>query len=316
VSGLALWRELADRSLSRTFTSPTLVIRWSSPQSSFADHEDRGNGTLLGILSKVDYLKDLGIDVIWLSPIYTSPMADMGYDISDYQAIDPRYGTLEDWDKLRDAVHARGMKLVMDLVVNHSSDQHAWFKESRSSKSSPKRDWYIWNEGKTNEKGERVPPNNWRSIFGAGSTWEWDEGSQEFYLHTFLKEQPDLNWENPEVRDAVFKMMRWWLDRGADGFRVSLLLRWADTCSRRGQPGGRHPARQTQLTPDGRHQLHLQGRRLPGRPHHRPQGDLPALRQPLHQPPPCPRPPEGDVRPRAEGLRLLLRRRVSRRRGA
>ncbi|KLT41434.1 glycoside hydrolase [Cutaneotrichosporon oleaginosum] len=150
-------------------------------------------------------------------------MADMGYDISDYQAIDERYGTLEDWDKLRDAVHERGMKLVMDLVVNHSSDQHAWFKESRKAKSSPKRDWYIWHPGKTNDQGERVPPNNWRSIFGAGSTWEWDEGSQEYYLHTFLKEQPDLNWENPAVRDAVFKMMRWWLDRGADGFRMDVI---------------------------------------------------------------------------------------------
>lgn len=159
---------------------------------------------------------------MWLSPIYTSPMADMGYDISDYQAIDPRYGTLEDWDALRDAVHERGMKLVMDLVVNHSSDQHAWFKESRSSKDSPKRDWYIWHPGKVDDKGQRVPPNNWRSIFGVGSTWEWDEGSGEYYLHTFLKEQPDLNWENPAVREAVFKMMRWWLDRGADGFRVSL----------------------------------------------------------------------------------------------
>ncbi|BEI90865.1 uncharacterized protein CcaverHIS019_0309350 [Cutaneotrichosporon cavernicola] len=191
--------------------------------SSFADHADGGNGTLRGILSKVDYLKDLGIDVLWLSPIYTSPMADMGYDISDYQAIDPRYGTLEDWDALRDAVHARGMKLVMDLVVNHSSNEHAWFRESRSSKTSPKRDWYIWHSGKVNEAGERVPPNNWRSTFGVGSTWEWDEGSGEYYLHTFLKEQPDLNWENPAVRDAVFEMMRWWLDRGADGFRMDVI---------------------------------------------------------------------------------------------
>ncbi|RSH78836.1 uncharacterized protein EHS24_001757 [Apiotrichum porosum] len=190
--------------------------------ASFNDHADSGHGTLPGIIERVPYLQELGVDIIWLSPIYESPQADMGYDISDYQKIDPRYGTLEDWDNLRDACHERGMKLVMDLVVNHSSNEHAWFKESRSSKTNPKRDWYYWRKGSINEKGERVPPNNWEAMWG-GSTWEYDEESDEYYLHLFAKQQPDLNWLNPEVREAVYKMMRWWLDRGADGFRMDVI---------------------------------------------------------------------------------------------
>ncbi|TXT08800.1 hypothetical protein VHUM_02928 [Vanrija humicola] len=147
----------------------------------------------------------------------------MGYDISDYQAIDPRYGTLEDWDAVRDACHARGMRLVMDLVVNHSSDQHAWFQESRRSKTDPKRDWYYWHPGTVGADGVRRPPNNWRSRFGSGSAWTWDEQSEEYYLHLFLKEQPDLNWTSPGLRKAVFDMMRWWLDRGCDGFRCDVI---------------------------------------------------------------------------------------------
>ncbi|QRV75856.1 alpha-amylase [Ceratobasidium sp. AG-Ba] len=190
--------------------------------ASFCDSNGDGFGDLLGIKSKLGYIKDLGADVIWLSPIYKSPLKDMGYDISDYQDIDPRYGTLEDWDALLKEVHEMGMKLIMDLVVNHTSDQHEWFKESRSSKSNAKRDWYIWRPAKYDSEGKKHPPNNWASIFG-GSAWEWDEETQEYYLHLFVREQPDLNWENPDVRQAVWSLMRWWMDRGCDGFRMDVI---------------------------------------------------------------------------------------------
>ncbi|CAD6587105.1 MAG: hypothetical protein TREMPRED_004662 [Tremellales sp. Tagirdzhanova-0007] len=152
-----------------------------------------------------------------------SPQADMGYDISDYRNVDPRYGTLEDWEKVLEAVHERGMKLVMDLVVNHSSEEHAWFKESRSSLSNPKRDWYIWRPAKYNDKGERVPPNNWKSVFGQDSAWEWEPTTEQYYLHLFLKEQPDLNWENEELRKEVYEMMHWWFKKGIDGFRMDVI---------------------------------------------------------------------------------------------
>ncbi|EAU93650.1 alpha-glucosidase [Coprinopsis cinerea okayama7 len=165
---------------------------------SFFDSNGDGIGDLNGIASKLDYLKDLGVDVLWLSPIYKSPLADMGYDISDYQDIDPRYGTLEDWDNLLKGVHDRGMKLIMDLVVNHSSDQHEWFLQSKSSKSNPKRDWYIWRPPKYDSSGNRQPPNNWKAVF-QGSAWEFDETTQEYYLHLYLPQQPDLNWDNPEM---------------------------------------------------------------------------------------------------------------------
>ncbi|ORY32235.1 glycoside hydrolase superfamily [Naematelia encephala] len=191
--------------------------------ASFCDHAANGHGTLKGILSKITYLHTLGVDIVWLSPIYESPQADMGYDISNYQDLHKPYGTLEDWDEILKAAHAKGMKLVMDLVVNHSSDQHPWFKESRSSKANPKRNWYIWHDGKLNEKGERVPPNNWKACFGDVSAWEWDEATQQYYLHLFLKEQPDLNWENPELRHAVYDMMHWWLKKGIDGFRMDVI---------------------------------------------------------------------------------------------
>ncbi|KAK4701661.1 hypothetical protein P7C70_g4567, partial [Phenoliferia sp. Uapishka_3] len=187
--------------------------------SSFCDSGSSGTGNLAGITSKVDYLHNLGVDVVWLSPIYSSPWKDAGYDISDYRNIREEYGTLEDWDKLKDELHKRGMKLMMDLVVNHSSDEHEWFQQSRSSKTNPYRDFYIWQPAKTNEKGERVPPNNWESVFGGESAWEWDEKTEEYYLRLFVKEQPDLNWENPAVREAVYDVMKFWLDRGCDGFR-------------------------------------------------------------------------------------------------
>ncbi|KAG9121511.1 hypothetical protein FRC07_002493 [Ceratobasidium sp. 392] len=190
--------------------------------ASFYDSNGDGIGDLAGIKSKLPYVKSLGTDVIWLSPIYKSPQKDMGYDISDYQDLDPMYGTLEEWDELIAEIHKLDMKLIMDLVVNHTSDQHEWFQESRSSKSSPKRDWYIWRPAKYNSKGNRRPPNNWAGAFG-GSMWEWDEATQEYYFHLFSPEQPDLNWENPEVRQAIWSMMRWWMDRGSDGFRMDVI---------------------------------------------------------------------------------------------
>ncbi|KAJ7626207.1 glycoside hydrolase family 13 protein [Roridomyces roridus] len=189
---------------------------------SFFDSNGDGIGDLNGITGKLDYLKDLGVDVLWLSPIYKSPLADMGYDISDYRDIDPRYGTLEDWDRLVAGVHARGMKLMMDLVVNHSSDEHEWFLQSKSSKTNPKRDWYIWRPPRYDAAGNRHPPNNWQAQF-QGSVWDYDSGTDEYYLHLYLAKQPDLNWENPEVREAVFEMMRFWLDRGCDGFRMDVI---------------------------------------------------------------------------------------------
>ncbi|KAG2338836.1 glycoside hydrolase family 13 protein [Suillus weaverae] len=171
--------------------------------ASFLDANGDGTGDLAGIIAKLDYLKDLGVDVVWLSPIYRSPLADMGYDISDYEDIDPRYGTLEDWDRLLEGVHTRGMKLMMDLV-------HAWFTASKSSKNDPRRDWYIWRPGKV-VNGEELPPNNWKSVF-QGSAWERDRATGEYYLHLFVSKQPDLNWDNPVVRSAVWDVMRFWMD--------------------------------------------------------------------------------------------------------
>ncbi|KAB5593548.1 Glycoside hydrolase family 13 protein [Ceratobasidium theobromae] len=185
--------------------------------ASFADSNGDGMGDLNGIKSKLEYIRSLGTDVVWLSPIYRSPQKDMGYDISDYQDIDPKYGTLEQWDDLVAETHRLDMRLVMDLVVNHTSDQ-----ESRSSKSSPKRNWYMWRPPRFDSEGRRKPPNNWASLFG-GSAWEWDEATQEYYLHLFVKEQPDLNWDNPEVRQAIWKMMRWWMDKGCHGFRMDVI---------------------------------------------------------------------------------------------
>nr|WP_296066965.1 alpha-glucosidase [uncultured Actinoplanes sp.] len=191
---------------------------------SFADADGDGMGDLRGIIDHLDHLAGLGVDVIWLSPIYTSPQDDNGYDISDYQNIDPVFGNLEIFDELLHAVHSRGMKLIMDLVVNHSSDEHPWFQESRSARDSPKRDWYWWRPAREGmEPGAPgAEPTNWGSVFG-GPAWEFDEKTGEYYLHLFSTKQPDLNWENPEVREAVYEMMRWWLDRGVDGFRMDVI---------------------------------------------------------------------------------------------
>jgi oligo-1,6-glucosidase len=191
---------------------------------SFADSGGDGVGDLPGLLGRLDYLHRLGVDVIWLSPVYRSPMDDNGYDISDYQDIDPLFGTLADLDELIAELHARGMRLVMDLVVNHTSDEHPWFTESRSSRDNPKRDWYWWRDPRPGaEPGTPgAEPTNWESHF-SGPTWTWDDRTGQYYLHIFSRKQPDLNWENPEVRQAVYAMMRWWLDRGVDGFRMDVI---------------------------------------------------------------------------------------------
>jgi oligo-1,6-glucosidase len=191
---------------------------------SFADASGDGVGDLKGALNHVDYLHRLGVDVVWLSPVYRSPMDDNGYDISDYQDVDPLFGTLADLDELVKELHARNMKLVLDLVVNHTSDEHPWFTESRSSRDNPKRDWYWWRDPRpgTVPGTPGAEPANWESFF-SGPAWTWDEKTGQYYLHLFSAKQPDLNWENPAVRQAVYAMMRWWLDRGVDGFRMDVI---------------------------------------------------------------------------------------------
>jgi oligo-1,6-glucosidase len=191
---------------------------------SFADSDGDGVGDLRGIIEHLDHVADLGADVVWLSPVYRSPQDDNGYDISDYQDIDPTFGTLADLDELIAALHRRGMRLLMDLVVNHTSDEHPWFEESRSSRDNDKADWYIWRDprpGFTPGTPEAAP-NNWGSVF-SGSAWEWVPERGQYFLHLFSRKQPDLNWDNPEVREAIFAMMRWWLDRGVDGFRMDVV---------------------------------------------------------------------------------------------
>ncbi len=184
---------------------------------SFMDSNGDGIGDLNGITSKLDYLKELGIDVIWLSPVYQSPNDDNGYDISDYQAIMEEFGTMEDFDRMLAGIHERGMKLVMDLVVNHTSDEHPWFVESRASMDNPYRDYYIWREGTDGKE-----PNNWGSCF-SGSAWQYDAATDMYYLHLFSRRQPDLNWENEKVRDEIFSMMDWWCRKGIDGFRMDVI---------------------------------------------------------------------------------------------
>lgn len=208
---------------------------------SFYDSNGDGIGDLRGIIEKLDYIKELGVDVIWLCPVYRSPNDDNGYDISDYYDIMDEFGTMADWKELLAEVHKRGMKLIMDLVVNHTSDEHPWFIESRSSKDNKYRDYYIWRPGKNGRE-----PNNWESTFG-GSAWEYDEKTGEYYLHLFSKKQPDLNWENPAVRNDIYQMMTWWLDQGIDGFRMDVInfiskdMRFPDAPNPEGKkyvPGG------------------------------------------------------------------------------
>jgi alpha-glucosidase len=184
---------------------------------SFADGNGDGIGDFPGMLEKLDYLRDLGIDAVWLSPHYPSPFLDCGYDISDYTGVGPEYGTLEDFTRFLQAAHQREIKIILDLVLNHTSDLHPWFIESRSSLDNPKRDWYIWKDGK-----EGGPPNNWASIFG-GSGWQLDPQTGQYYYHAFLKEQPDLNWRNPVVKQAIWEAVRFWLELGVDGFRLDAI---------------------------------------------------------------------------------------------
>ncbi|MFG1265449.1 alpha-amylase family glycosyl hydrolase [Xanthobacter aminoxidans] len=185
---------------------------------SFQDSNGDGVGDLKGIISRLPYLADLGIDAIWISPIYPSPMADFGYDVADYTGIHPLFGTLEDFDRLVQEAHGLGLRIILDFVPNHSSQEHPWFKASRSGKDDPKRDWYIWRD----PGPDGGPPNNWLSEFG-GSAWEYDAASGQYYYHAFLKEQPDLNWRNPDVVEAMHDVLRFWLDRGVDGFRIDAL---------------------------------------------------------------------------------------------
>ncbi len=181
---------------------------------SYQDSNDDGFGDIRGVIDRLDHLKDLGIKAVWLSPVFKSPMADYGYDIKDYLDIDPLFGTMEDFEELLDKAHGAGIRVIIDMVMNHTSQEHPWFTSSGSSVKSPKRDWYIWAKGKNGK-----PPNNWMTVFGK-SAWEYDERTDEFYYHSFLKEQPDLNWRNPEVKEEFFKIFRFWLEKGVDGFRL------------------------------------------------------------------------------------------------
>jgi len=182
---------------------------------SYQDQNGDGIGDLVGITSRLDYVADLGVDAIWLSPVFTSPMKDFGYDVCDYRGIDPTFGTLEDFDRLVQKAHSLGLKVIIDQVISHSSDKHPWFAESRQSRTNPRADWYVW----ADPKPDGTPPNNWLSIFG-GSAWQWDSRRMQYYLHNFLVSQPDLNFHNPDVQDALLADMRFWLERGVDGFRL------------------------------------------------------------------------------------------------
>lgn len=216
---------MPENELAATQWWQTGVIYQIYPRS-FQDTGGDGIGDLRGILARLDYLVALGVDALWISPFYPSPMADFGYDVADYTGVDPLFGTLADFDALLAAAHAKGLRVILDFVPNHSSDQHPWFLESRSSRDNPKRNWYLWHDAAPTGDDwrparERVP-NNWMSHFG-GPAWTWDETTQQFYLHSFLAEQPDLNWRNPELRQAIYAAMRFWLDRGVDGFRMDVL---------------------------------------------------------------------------------------------
>lgn len=216
---------------------------------SFQDSNGDGIGDLKGIQERLSYVSKLGADVIWLNPVYQSPNKDNGYDISDYQAINPEFGTMQDFDDLLAAAHARDIKIVMDLVVNHSSDQHKWFIESRSSKDNDKRDFYIWRDPVDGHE-----PNNWSSFF-SGSAWKFDEKSGQYYLHLFVEGQPDLNWKNDELRDQVYQMMNWWVDKGIDGFRMDVIsmISKPDGLPDAPLPAGNTYANPVSLTANGPH---------------------------------------------------------------
>src|SRR5512137_2636264 len=204
---------------------------------SFSDSNGDGLGDLPGVLSRLDYLADLGIDAIWLSPFYPSPDKDFGYDISDYCDVDSRMGTLSDFDRLVQKAHQHNIHVMLDMVLNHTSDLHPWFLESRSNRENPKRDWYIWRAPSSSRTllGKRREPNNWQACFG-GSAWEFDQGTGEYYLHLFTREQPDLNWRNPLVRQALLDVFRFWLARGVDGFRLDVFNAYFKDAGLAGNP--------------------------------------------------------------------------------
>lgn len=236
----------------------TGVIYQIYPRS-FMDGNNDGTGDLPGIASKLDYLRWLGIDAIWLSPIYPSPMADFGYDVTNYTGIDPLFGTLDDFDRLLAEAHRREIKVVLDLVPNHTSDEHPWFAESRASRDSPKRDWYIWRDPAPGGG----PPNNWQSAFGGGPAWTYEAATDQYYLHLYDPKQPDLNWRNPAVRGALYDVMRFWLDRGVDGFRVDVITGLIKDDQFRDNPpnpewreGGQPWKRQVMVYNDNRPEVH------------------------------------------------------------
>jgi alpha-glucosidase len=198
---------------------------------SFQDTNEDGVGDLAGITQRMDYIASIGVDAIWISPFYRSPMLDFGYDISDYCDVDPIFGTNEDFQTVLDAAHAHGIKVLIDMVISHTSDRHSWFAESRTSRTNPKADWYVW----VDPQPDGMPPNNWLSIFG-GSAWNWDTGRRQYYMHNFLVEQPDLNYHNPEVQDAVLGVARYWLDRGVDGFRLDTVNMYFHDAQLRSNP--------------------------------------------------------------------------------
>ena len=231
----------------------TGVIYQIYPRS-FQDSNGDGIGDLAGIRQRLDYLEWLGVAALWLSPIYESPMADFGYDVSDYAAVDPMFGTIDDFDALVAEAHARGLKIIMDFVPNHTSNLHRWFLEARTSRDNPKRDWYVWAD--PNEHGG--PPNNWLGYFG-GPAWTLDEKTGQYYLHNFLPEQPDLNYRNPEVKEAVWADMRFWLDRGIDGFRLDVIDRMLKDPALRNNPANPDFVQQRQPHPGA--EARLQRRR-------------------------------------------------------
>lgn len=202
--------------MAKTKTNPYRgLVAYQIYPRSFKDSNGDGVGDIQGIIEKLDYLQWLGVDVIWLSPFYKSPMADFGYDVADYTAVDPLFGTMQDFNRLIDAAHQKGIKVLIDFVVNHTSDHHPWFRQSKRSKTNSKRNWYVWRDAKP----DGSPPNDWLSLFG-GSAWEWDAATRQYYLHSYLRQQPDLNWHNPEVRQAMFDAVKFWLNKGVDGFRL------------------------------------------------------------------------------------------------
>jgi len=213
---------------------------------SFQDTTGNGMGDLQGLFQRLGYLQALSVDALWISPCFPSPMADWGYDVSDYTEVHPELGNLETMDRLLDEAHSRGLRVLLDFVPNHTSVQHRWFQESRASRKNPRRDWYIWRD----PASDGGPPNNWLSYFG-GPAWEWDAASRQYYLHSLLKEQPDLNWRNPQVRQAMQDALRFWLDRGVDGFRVDAVLPVIKSTGFEDNPAGRRPRLGRDIGPAG-----------------------------------------------------------------